>query len=173
MKNLLKKLVKKNYHSTMTDKEKLKKIIKLLGNDYHLSLKYDGSINWILFKKYIDSEIYFSKDNKPIMSSKENSLNELLNFAKKHHKWNYCNFAFPIIMPLLILVLILIAINSIFFKSGYLGGLFIGIDFGCFIGTSIYELINIHNDKIELLEIDECYKKNINRRKNDISRENN
>ncbi len=173
MKSLLKKLVKKSYHSTMTDKEKIKKIIKLLGSDYRLSLKYDGSIKWILFKKYIDSEIYFSEDNKPIMSSKQNSLNELLDFAKKHHKWNYCNFAFPTILSSLLLLLIFEHINILVFKNKYLDGVFGGINLGCAIGLLIYNAIRIHNDKIELLEIDECYKRSINRGKNDISREEN
>lgn len=65
-----------------------KEIRKLLGNDYHLSVEMtDGEVmQWVLFRNYNDTTIYFSKDNKPIMRSGQNTEEELYEFAKKHHR---------------------------------------------------------------------------------------
>lgn len=68
--------------------DKYSKIRKLLGKDYHLSItcNFEGPDEWLLFKKYNDPKIYFSENNEPIMTSKKNTIEELLAFAKQHHK---------------------------------------------------------------------------------------
>ena len=67
---------------------KYKKIRELLGNEYHLSVEMIDFEHdkWVLFKKYDDSKVYFSKDNEPIMTSETHTYKQLYEFAKNHHK---------------------------------------------------------------------------------------
>lgn len=92
--------------------DKYSKIRKLLGKDYHLSItcNFDGPDNWVLYKKYNDPKIYFSENNEPIMTSKKNTLEELLAFAKQHHKIDehFAMSYFRIVVLSLILVLAIV-----------------------------------------------------------------
>lgn len=70
----------------------MKEIRRLLGEDYHLSETIGGDYfndvptEWHLYKKYADLDVYYSDDNKEIMSSKTHTMEDLYKFAKTHHK---------------------------------------------------------------------------------------
>lgn len=70
----------------MLNKEK--EIRKLLGNRYHLYVSWEeNKIEWKLYKKYENGDIiYFSDDNKAIMTSETHTEEDLYKFAKSHHK---------------------------------------------------------------------------------------
>lgn len=111
--------------------EKEFEIRKLLGNEYHLSISYNEGLEnprWVLFRKYTDTKVYFSEDNEPIMSSEKNSINELYQYAKKHHKIDEHSFILKLNIIVAWVVLILMIINFLFFKNEIFRGLLLGID---------------------------------------------
>lgn len=97
--------------------KKYSKVRNLLSNDYHLCMEFkDNNIEWKLFKKYDDPKIYFSKDNRPIMTSETNTYEELLEYAKKHRKYNL-----EIVLSVQFMIsssfLLIISIINIFIKN--------------------------------------------------------
>ena len=97
------------------------KIRKLLGSDYHLheEIKENGAISWVLFKKYNDAQVYFSKDNAPIMSSEDSTEEDLLEFAKTHKKVD----VYMVVSKTCFIIswlLFMICIANIFIKSSAL-----------------------------------------------------
>lgn len=136
------------------------KIRRLLGNEYHLCVNYifvnpcDNIIQWKLFKQYTDSDIYFSKDNKPIMDSEHNTEKELLQFAKEHHKIDeYRAMAIARII-ILWLVCILSIINVIINKKE-IRYTCLTIDFVLVLETIISQLIRNYNQKVDMILIKE------------------
>lgn len=130
-------------------------IRKLLGNDYHLSIETDGKElkRWILFKKYKDTDVYFSKDNKPIMSSEENTEEELYEFAKKHHRLDYREVEGRVIIISLICVFILSIINI--FIDGVLSEFIFISDFWLLIWMFVNHRIFNNNWEVDMLEVKE------------------
>lgn len=72
--------------------KEFEEIIRTLDtNKYHVyrSIVFDKYTNdkyvvdWGIFDKDMPSEQYFSSDNKPILNSKNNTLDELINFVKE------------------------------------------------------------------------------------------
>ena len=142
-------------------------IRKLLGKDYHLSIETDGKElkRWILFKKYKDTDVYFSKDNKPIMSSEENTEKELYEFAKKHHRLDSREVEDRVIRISLICVFILSIINI--FIDGVLSEFVLISDFWLLIWMFVNHKIFINNWKVDMLELHENFQK----RKKEISKQ--
>lgn len=106
------------------------KVRKLLGDNYHLKMEYkDKKVSWVLFRKYDDPKIYFSKDNRPIMTSETNTYEELLEYAKKHRKYNLeriLSVQFMVSSSLLLIISIInIFINNIGIRYFLLGANFI------------------------------------------------
>ena len=70
-----------------TNYELFQKMIKDLDRDkYHIYRELDenGYIkDWAVFRKDMDIEKYFSQENKPLLTSKENSILDLINFVAK------------------------------------------------------------------------------------------
>lgn len=66
---------------------KYNKIIKWLGNDYHLSIINNPGKpdRWYLYRYYSNPDLYFSNDNRAIMTSEKHTYKQLYNFAKKSH----------------------------------------------------------------------------------------
>lgn len=106
------------------DMNKYNKIRKLLGKDYHLSItcNFDGPDKWFLYKKYNDPKVYFSNDNEPIMTSEENNIEDLLVFAKQHHKIDE-HFVMS------------------YFRTSVLFAMFVLATINCFINNSIVRTI--------------------------------
>lgn len=144
-----------------------KEIRKLLGKDYHLSIVTDGKElkQWILFKKYKDTDVYFSKDNKSIMSSEENTEEELYEFAKKHHRLDYREVEARVRIISLICVFILSIINI--FIDGVLLEFVLISDFWLLIWMFVNNKIFINNWKVDMLELHENFQK----RKKKISKQ--
>lgn len=143
-----------------------KEIRKLLGKDYHLSIETDGrELKWILFKNYKDTDVYLSKDNKPIMSSEENTEEELYEFAKKHHRLDYREVEDRAIRISLICVFILSIINI--FIDGVLLEFVLISDFWLLIWMFVNHKIFINNWKVDTLELHENFQK----RKKEISKQ--
>ena len=140
-------------------------IRKLLGKEYHLSIETDGQElkRWILFRKYKDADVYFSKDNKPIMSSEKNTEKELYEFAKQHHRLDYVEIGDRVIRMSLICVLILSIINI--FMDGILTEFVLISDFWLLIWMFVNHRIFNNNWKVDMLELHENYQ----RRKKEIS----
>lgn len=105
------------------------KIREQLGREYHLGVSWKpNEITWALYRNYDDPEIYFSKDNKAIMTSATHSYEDLEKFAKEHKKYNYINFDFPMIMGLLLLALVLSFLNAFWLCSPLVTGFVYGIN---------------------------------------------
>jgi len=97
--------------------KKLYKAKKMLGDRFHICVEHTPEKdNWYLFRKYIDTRVYYSNDNKEIMNSEKNTIDELYDFAKKHNKidGNYKTRKFIFIMCVLNLIL---SIVNIFIKN--------------------------------------------------------
>ncbi len=138
----------------MKEIERIEKIRKILGDEYHLSafvgleeVKY-----WVLYKKYRDSKIYYSEDNKPIMASDNNSLDELYDFAKKHHKIDEHIVLNLVDVVIALITLVLVVVNGFFIKSELLRGVFLGVDLLMWINVVVGHIIYKKNQKVDFLE---------------------
>lgn len=138
----------------MREIERIEKIRKILGDEYHLSafvgleeVKY-----WVLYKKYRDSKIYYSEDNKAIMASDNNSLDELYDFAKKHHKIDEHIVLNLVDVVIALITLVLVVVNGFFIKSELLRGVFLGVDLLMWINVVVGHVIYKKNQKVDFLE---------------------
>ena len=86
-----------------------KKIRGMLGNKYHLCSNDDGE--WVLYRYYQDPDIYFSKDNKRIMSYKTNTEEDLYEYLKAHREWDLDLIITKIIAAMLFVIWIMTIIN--------------------------------------------------------------
>lgn len=70
--------------------DKYRKIIEWLGNDYHLSIVNNPGKpdRWYLYRYYSDPDLYFSNDNRAVMTSEKHTYKQLYNFAKKSRMVN-------------------------------------------------------------------------------------
>ena len=140
------------------------KIRKLLGNEYHLyeSISING-IKWVLYKKYEDSKVYFSKDNEPIMSSDTHTLEQLKEFVKKHKRINYELVESIVFVIISIINLIIIFMNSIFIKNEFLRGITSGISYSVIVSCLIHIIILSKNNKVDELEHKELIRRELKR----------
>lgn len=142
--------------------EKEKKIREWLGDRYHLCIEHlgKGKYDWYLYKKYENCDpVMFSKANQPIMTSKNNTEEQLYNFAKAHHKISYekSNRDFRTFMIYGILALSII--NIIFFRLPELSWAIFGADI-VFLGWITMDwIIAEKNHKVNILEIIENSKR--------------
>ena len=115
----------------MNDLEEFKRLNKLrkyTKDKYHLCVSTDLEKNeWQLYKRYVDQDVYFSKDNKAIMTSEANTIEELEKYLKEHYEpsfWDVVNKASLYIMA--VLWVLYIAVLIIFKKSTYFSGFLLG-----------------------------------------------
>lgn len=115
----------------MKCKEELKKLNELrkyTEDKYLLCVSEDLEKNeWTLHRRYMDQDVYFSKDNKPIMTSETNTVEELEKYLKEHYEpsfWDVVNKASLYIMASL--WILYIAVLIIFKKSTYFSGFLLG-----------------------------------------------
>lgn len=143
-----------SYKNYIERREKtIQKIRKQLGNDYHLGITDKGfGIDWALYKNYDDPEVYFSKDNKAVMTSKTHTLHDLEEFAKKHEKLTYTNFEFPLVMTYMILTLIL-SIANFWLKKTIISGFIYGINLTNIFWITMKMIKDNANFKIKMLDL--------------------
>lgn len=108
----------------MYDKNPMKfeyKIRKMLGDRYHLSVEPDLNFKfkyWSLHRRYENCDnIYWSKDNKPIMTSDNYTIVDLYNFAKEHHKIDTLDVISKFISISIYVVLFIALINAFILKG--------------------------------------------------------
>lgn len=138
----------------MREIERIEKIRKILGDEYHLAASIGlGEIKyWVLYKKYRDPKMYFSEDNKAIMASDNNSLDELYDFAKKHHKIDEHIVLNLVDVVIALIILELVVVNGVFIKSELLRGVFLGVDLLMWINVVVGHVIYKKNQKVDFLE---------------------
>lgn len=136
------------------------KIRKLLGNEYHLSETISiNDIKWVLYKRYKDSKVYFSKDNEPIMSSDTHTLEQLKEYVKTHHKVDFGVLIAKIYIIIAIINLISIVLNSFIIKSKFISGLNNGISLIIIITCLVDYYVLSKNYKVDHLENVEMFRK--------------
>lgn len=140
-------------------KERERKIRKLLGNEYHLCSHYEG-LNlekWFLFKNYKNPKIYFSDTNKPIMTSENNTTDDLYEFAKKHHKIDVTISIMTFNTIICFICAIALILNLIILENDFIRYFVLGIDLTVIvIDIIIYEISN-HNFNVDMLEHKEIW----------------
>lgn len=139
--------------------KKEKQIRKLLGDYYHLGIEYKDNniIKWSLYKKYKDLNIYFSKENQPIMTSENNTEEELFEFAKLHHRKDYNKQGSKIIRISLIVVLVISIIN-IFFNGKFTQFVLVSVLWLIIWMISNNNVFNT-NWKVDMLELKERWER--------------
>ena len=152
----------------------IEEIRKLLGNDYHLSVKYsvfESKIQeWKLYRNYNDTRVYFSPDNKLIMSNETNTIDDLYNFAKKHHKIDEHLYMSKFNIIIAWLCLLLVILNIVFFKNDIIRGFILGIDFMIIVSSLVSHNIWNKNWKVNMLELQENLEKICKEYKNETTR---
>ena len=139
------------------------KIRKILGNKYHLSTEYGGEnceiTKWVLFKRYENADpIYWSADNKPIMSSDTHTLDDLYEYAKKHKKINFELF-YTRLRVYFAFIIVIVAMANIFINSRTLRTIILTSDVIIIISSIIQFVVVNKNHKVDMLETEENYKR--------------
>lgn len=140
---------------------KEKEIRKLLSKRYHLCVSWENDIiTWKLFKQYENGDpIYYSNDNKPIMTSETHTPEQLYKFAKIHHKIDEHLFLNKMNVNVSFIVMILIITNIIFFKNDFIKGILMGIDVMIVLYCIVSHIIWNKNWKVDTLELKENFKR--------------
>ena len=145
----------------MTNKEE-RKIRKLLGNRFHLCIKYNENLEideWHLFRNYDDSKIYFSEDNNEIMSNETNTIEDLMEFAKKHHKIDEHKVIQELIIVIAYFTVIFAILNCFLWKNVIISTTIMAIDLTIILISVVGAIIWDKNWKVDMMELDENYKK--------------
>ena len=91
-------------------------IRKMLGDRYHLTTKYDfvldSVVEWRLFKTYKNGDpIYYSNDNKVLMSNETHTEEDLFEFAKSHKKFDVFKTHIKVQKVIISIILLMSLIN--------------------------------------------------------------
>ena len=142
-----------------------KEIRELLGDRFHLMIEYTENWeteHWVLFKKYENCDpIYWSKDNKAILSSDKNTDDELYQFAKTHHKIDYFKTS-QSVRNILIIVTLFLSIINIFFRNELICVFALTSNLWFLIWLTIDWIILDKNYKVDFLEAKENIKRGRN-----------
>lgn len=141
--------------------EKENKIRKLLGNEYHLCTHYDEDLNlkyWVLHRHYKDPKIYFSDLNKPIMTSDNSTIDDLYEFAKKHHKIDVTKSILMVNTIICFFSMIVLTLNIIFFNNDFIRYFILGMDIAIIIIDIVIYKARNHNFDVDMLELKEVIK---------------
>lgn len=150
-----------------------KKIRELLGNDYHLNVAYDENLEikeWHLHRKYNDANVYFSDDNKEIMSSENYTLEDLYGFAKKHHKIAIVPTYNKIIIFVILGLFILSLINAILWKNSMLSYFIIGFDIAIIFVDILLFILDDKNFNVDMLELHEYFERDFKKIKEQLEK---
>lgn len=150
----------------MTDKEKMRKIRKMLGNRYHLceSLEYcrenGEKIEFVVYKEYENGDpIYFSSDNKPILSSKTHTIDDLYEFAKKHQKYDLQKANKNARFVILGIAILLSWVNFFVDTGAIISTICLTTDAVVMIWLAIDQIIYNRNWKVDMLELAENFER--------------
>lgn len=129
-----------------------KKIRRMLGTKYHLCTDNEGW--WVLYRYYNDADLYFSPDNKAVMSSDTHTEEDLIKYLKKHGEWDLhivimnCNFVISLLVLFLSIVNVFLRITTLR-----------GIIFGWLLMSLTISIINNcvmhHNSNVTMREFQE------------------
>lgn len=122
-----------------------RKIRKMLGKNYHLSVSSDGK--WSLFRKYDDWDKYISPNNKAIMTSKTNTEDELLKFAEDHKRYDESKIR-CIVRSLILFVAVILSFMNCWLSSELIFGIVWGINISIIIINVAELIVAEHNFKI-------------------------
>ena len=137
--------------------KKINKIRKMLGDRYHLSVESDGVeiTKWVLFKNYTNGDpIYWSSDNKAIMRSEENTLEDLFKFAKTHQKLDLDKIILKANLWIITVALVMCFINF-HFQSDILRAIIFTIDAMVILIDAIVHIVSGKNFKVDMRELNE------------------
>lgn len=125
--------------------EKLRKIRKMLGKDYHLSVSSEGE--WSLYRKYDNLNKYISSNNEAIMTDKTNTEDELLKFAREHKRYDESKARY-IVKTLILYVAVILCFINCWLSSTFVIGIILGMDIAIMIINFAELLVSEHNFKI-------------------------
>lgn len=136
-----------------------KKIRGMLGYKYHLCSNNDGE--WVLYRYYRDPEVYFSKDNKAIMSYKTDTEEDLYEYLKAHREWNLDLIITKTIGAILFVVWLMAVINifkhsdtlRLVIAAGFLPNIIISL---------VMSIVRHHNMKVSYRDLMYTAKKVLN-----------
>lgn len=143
-------------------KNRERKIRKLLGDKFHLCISYENSLDdpkWSLYRNYVDSKVYFSNDNKIIMSSETNTIDDLYEYAKEHHQIDEHFIMSKSNVIIAWIFMLITIINIILFKNDILRGFIFGVDIMIIFYSILSYIIWNKNWKVRMLELRENLKK--------------
>ena len=139
--------------------KKENEIRKFLGEDYHLCVEIfaDGQpVVWRLYKRYKNIDpIFWSKDNKAIMSSEFNTEEELYDFAKSHRRFNWPMISRKVRMTILLSLLALSIVNAIFLRIETISIFILSCDFILLIWALLDFWSADNNMKVDILELED------------------
>ena len=143
----------------MLNKEK--EIRKLLGNRYHLYVGMEeDKIEWRLFKRYENGDnIYYSADNKAIMTSETHTEEELYQFAKSHRKIDLHKSNLKLRMIIFVIIFILCFINFFVKDNFIIDTIVFTADAILLIWMICEHIIYTKNWKVDMLELKENFKR--------------
>lgn len=159
--------------------EKEGKIRKMLGKRFHLSVSLEGekleTTKWKLFRKYENGDpIYYSKDNKAIMTSETHTEEDLYKFAKSHKKYDLYETNKKERILILSIMIVLATINM-FINLNTISIIVLTVDFTIMFQMFIEIFIDNKNFKVDMLEMRENFHSLIknNGEDNECNREDN
>ena len=129
-----------------------RKIRRMLGEKYHLCSDNEGW--WVLYRYYRDTELYFSPDNKSIMSSDTHTEEDLIKFLKTHAEWDLhtAMMKYDFVLSLLVFPLALV---NMFLGNMFLRGALLTLVLMLVGITIINNTVMIHNNKVHMTEFRE------------------
>lgn len=144
-----------------------KKIRRMLGDKYHLCSDNEGW--WVLYKYYKDADIYFSPDNKSIMSSDTHTEEDLMKYLKSHAEWDLhtAMMKYDFVLSLLVFPL---ALANIFLGNMFLRGVLLALVLMLVGVTIVNNVVMMHNNKVQLTEFRE-YMEQIEKRRSETNDE--
>lgn len=154
-------VMKKNGREEENMNKEFDKIRNLLGNKYHLCIKIGENFEvneWHLFRRYDDTKVYFSEDNVEIMSSEANTLEELKEFAKKHHQIDEHTFMSYLYMLITWVAFAILMVNTVTWKSNIVRIVIITMDLTCLLLDIIAHCIWRKNWNVRMYELKENLK---------------
>lgn len=111
-----------------------------------------------MFKKYDDPDVYFSNDNKEIMNSDKHTKEDLLEYAKKHHKIDVSK-TFHRISTIVISIILVLSLINVFINSYTLRIFILTSDLYLLSTSIILMFIDEHNFNIKMEKYKEISKK--------------
>ena len=145
--------------------KKMNKIRKLLGRRFHLSTEYAGEncelTQWKLFKKYENGDpIYWSDDNKEIMSSAKHTIDDLYVFAKTHKKYDIERFILRMNL-IIFIILLFVSIANVFINSVIIRTIILTCDFILMLWLGAVSYVSNKNYKVDCRELIENWKRHL------------